>query len=69
MHVGVARIVLAVLAAAVLGVGVLGLRWGVWLLTTDDPDGGAHAVGLLVFPSALAVALAGLGLFALAIRR
>jgi hypothetical protein len=35
----------------------------------DDPEGSAHDVGLIVVPSALAIGLVGLGLFAIAIRR
>lgn len=43
--------------------------YGVWLLTTDDPDGGAHAVGLMVFPASVIAGIVALGLLIFATRR
>jgi hypothetical protein len=36
------------------------LAWGVWLLATDDPDGGRHPVGAVLL--GLALVLVALGL-------
>jgi hypothetical protein len=34
--------------------------WGVWLLATDDPDGGRHPAGAVMLVSALLLAAAAL---------
>lgn len=62
------RVVLALLGAALLALGAYAEYVGIWLLTTDDPDGGAHAFGLFVFPGAVVVGIIALGLLTLAIR-
>jgi len=45
------RIVLTLLTLALAG--ALG-GWGIWLVTTPDPDGGRHPVGALMLAIAAA---------------
>jgi uncharacterized membrane protein len=51
---------LRIAAAVCLPLAALLLAWGVWLLATDDPDGGRHPVGAVLL--GLALVLAALGL-------
>ena len=69
MLVRAARVVIGLVGTALLVLAGLAGSYGVWLLTTDDPDGGAHAVGLMVFPASLVVGVVALGVLTVAIRR
>jgi len=46
--------------AAFLALIVLLLAWAVWLLVTNDPDGGRHPMGVVILVAALLLGLAGM---------
>jgi hypothetical protein len=69
MLVRATRVVIGLVGTALLVLAGLAGYYGVWMLTTDDPDGGAHAVGLMVFPASLVAGVIALGLLMVATRR
>jgi hypothetical protein len=56
------------MALALLVLAVFAGLYGALLLATDDPDGGRHPVGAMVFGGSLFVGLVALGLLILATR-
>jgi hypothetical protein len=63
-----ARGVLGLVAGTLLVLVAFAEYYGVWLLTTDDPDGGRHPVGTIVVVGSSLVGIVALGLLILAIR-
>jgi hypothetical protein len=63
------RVVLAFLGTPLLVLAGLAGSYGIWLLTTDDPDGGRHPVGVMVSGGSALVGLVALGLLFFATRR
>jgi len=54
------KIASGIFATVFLAVVGLLLVWGVWLLATDDPDGGRHPVGAVVLVVAVLGGVLGL---------
>ena len=69
MPAAIARVLIALVAGVLLAVAIWALVNAFELLTLEGDEGGATVFGLFMLPSAVVIALIGVGLFALAIRQ